>query len=67
VSGGPHRYRDVVLRDLERFGLRPRPTTPPGRLRELLNDLYLFEIRELKLRRHELEEARSPSPTIRQR
>lgn len=31
-------------------------------MRELLNDLYLFEIRELKLRRRELEAFFGPQP-----
>ena len=31
-------------------------------MRELLNDLYLFEIRELKLRRRELEQFFGPQP-----
>lgn len=61
-AGGPCRYRDSVLRELERFGLRPRPTTPPARLRELLNDLYTLEIRELKLRHRELEAFFGPQP-----
>jgi hypothetical protein len=57
-----HSYRDVVLRELERHGLRPRPTTPPRLLHDFLNDLYVFEIRELKLRRDELERVLGPQP-----
>jgi hypothetical protein len=57
-----HRYRETVLRELERRGIRPRPTTSPERLHGFLNDLYVFEIRELKLRRDELERFFGPQP-----
>lgn len=42
------RYRPEVLAELARHGLRPRPETPPARLREQINDLYRFEIRALR-------------------
>lgn len=43
-----YRYRADVLEQLGRHGLQPRPTTPPERVREFLNDLYRYEIRALR-------------------
>lgn len=42
------RYRTEVLAELERIGIRPTESTDPGRVRELVNDLYRFEIRRLR-------------------
>jgi hypothetical protein len=56
------RYRAVALRELERHGVRPHPTTPPGRIHEYLESLYAFEIRELKIKRKELERFFGPQP-----
>ena len=42
------RYRPEVLDELARHGLRPRPETPPEKLREHINDLYRLEIRKLR-------------------
>lgn len=56
------RYRPEVLNQLELFGLCPRSTTPPEKLREFLDALYLFEIRELRYRRKELETILGPQP-----
>jgi hypothetical protein len=42
------RYTPHVLDELARHGLRPRPDTPPERLREQIHDLYLHEIRALR-------------------
>jgi hypothetical protein len=42
------RYKPEVLEELSRHGLRPRPDTPPERLREQINDLYRLEIRKLR-------------------
>jgi hypothetical protein len=33
---------------LLRFGLAPGPATPPGLVRDALNDLYRYEIRRLR-------------------
>lgn len=41
-------YRDRVLAELARHGLRPLPSTPPQRLRDAVRDLYLYEIRRLR-------------------
>lgn len=57
-----YRYRDAVLRELERHGIRPKPATTPERLHDFLNDLYVFEIRELRLKRDELERFFGPQP-----
>lgn len=43
-----YRYREDVLTELARHGLRPLPTTSPDRLRDAVRDLYLFEIRRLR-------------------
>jgi hypothetical protein len=43
-----YRYRAAVLDELARHGLRPRPDTPPARLREAISDLYRYEIRKLR-------------------
>ncbi len=59
---GPHRYREAVLQALLRHGLAPRPSTDPAKVRDLLSALYVFEIRELRTRRHELERALGPQP-----
>ena len=45
-----YRYRPEVLEALGRHGVRPQDTTPPGRIREHLNDLYRYEIRRLRAR-----------------
>ncbi len=41
-------YRPQILDELARHGLRPLPTTSPERLREVVRDLYLYEIRRLR-------------------
>jgi hypothetical protein len=45
-----YRYRPEVLEALARHGVRPAETTPPGRVRGHLNDLYRYEIRRLRAR-----------------
>jgi hypothetical protein len=42
------RYKPEVLAELERHGLHPGSTTPPSLLREQINDLYRYEIRQLR-------------------
>ncbi|MGE0449643.1 MAG: hypothetical protein AB7Q29_08670 [Vicinamibacterales bacterium] len=44
------RYRDDVLRELERHGVRPTPTTAPALVRGFVRELYKFEIRRLRER-----------------
>ena len=47
----PHfTYRSDVLRELERHGVRPVPTTDPQLVRDYVRDLYKYEIRRLKTR-----------------
>jgi hypothetical protein len=41
-------YHPKVSEDLGRFGLRPRPTTPPALAKEFVNDLYRYELRTLR-------------------
>jgi hypothetical protein len=45
-----HRYRPAVLEALLAHGLRPTPHTAPERVRDLLNDLYCYELRALRAR-----------------
>lgn len=50
-SGVPtYRYKAPVLQALARHGLVPKPATSPERLREFLNDLYRYELRQLRER-----------------
>ncbi|MEK6302065.1 MAG: hypothetical protein AABO41_15250 [Acidobacteriota bacterium] len=42
------RYREIVLDELARHGVKPLPDTPPDRIREFINDLYVIEIRALR-------------------
>jgi hypothetical protein len=44
------RYRADVLRELERHGVKPKPTTPPALVREFVRELYKYEIRRLRER-----------------
>jgi hypothetical protein len=44
------RYRDDVLRELERHGVKPTPETSPQLVRDYVRDLYKYEIRQLKAR-----------------
>ena len=50
-----YRYRSDVLDKLEAHGIRPRSTTPPEVVHDFVNDLYRYELRELRdrLRRGE--------------
>ena len=42
------RYKDDVLQELAKHGLRPNAETRPEKLREQINDLYRIEIRKLR-------------------
>ena len=46
----PRPFAPVVLEALARHGLRPRPDTPEALLRAHVNDLYRYEIRQLRAR-----------------
>jgi hypothetical protein len=41
-------YRPQILDELARHGLRPRPSSPPGQLRDAVRDLYKYEIKRLR-------------------
>lgn len=43
-----YRYRPPILERLAEHGIRPTPSTPPGRVRDLLADLYRYELRRLR-------------------
>ena len=43
-------YHPRVLEELLLFGVRPRVTTPPAKAKEVINDLYRFELRQLRRR-----------------
>ncbi|MGE3840099.1 MAG: hypothetical protein AB7I50_00785 [Vicinamibacterales bacterium] len=49
-------YESEVLHELSGFGLVPRPWTPPALVRTYLNELYKWELRQLRdqVRRGEL-------------
>ena len=42
------RYPVAILDALAAHGLRPRADTPPRMLRDAVNDLYRYEIRQLR-------------------
>jgi hypothetical protein len=46
----PYHYRDDVLERLRKHGICPKSTTRPEAVRELVNDLYRFELRRLRER-----------------
>jgi hypothetical protein len=43
-----YRYREAVLEELLRHGVRPTDRTPPQLVKSFVNDLYRFEIRRLR-------------------
>jgi hypothetical protein len=45
-----YRYRQEVLAQLERHGVRPTSSTPPEIVHELVSDLYRYELRRLRAR-----------------
>lgn len=68
MPDGPFIYRADVRRVLLDHGVAPRPTTDPAKVRELLSALYVWEIRELGIRRRELQRTfgrQSLSATVR--
>ncbi len=44
------RYRPAVLAELLRHGVQPTDRTPPALVRGYINDLYRFELRQLRAR-----------------
>ena len=45
-----YKYREMVLAELARHGINPDDQTPPELAKEYVNDLYLYEIRNLRKR-----------------
>ena len=43
-----YRYRQDVLAELWRYGVRPTEHTPPVLARTFINELYKFELRKLR-------------------
>jgi hypothetical protein len=41
-------YHPQILEELAGHGLKPRPSSPPDRLRDAVRDLYKYEIRRLR-------------------
>ena len=50
MEAARYAYRREVLDELARHGVRPRADTPPELLKEYLNDLYRYELRNLRAR-----------------
>ena len=44
------KYKESVLAEVARHGAAPREDTPPEMVREFINDLYVYEIRQLRKR-----------------
>jgi hypothetical protein len=42
------KYRQTVLSELSRHGVKPLEDTPPGLVHDFINDLYRYEIRALR-------------------
>lgn len=55
-----YRYRPGILAELARRGIVPGPQTRPQMLRDLVSALYVFEIRDRKLRHREMERILGP-------
>jgi hypothetical protein len=47
---GLYAYRQEVLAELPRYGVRPTSRTPPGLVHEFVSDLYRYELRRLRER-----------------
>jgi len=50
TSPRTYTYRAEILEQLAAHGVRPRPTTPPALVHELISDLYRYEIRRMRQR-----------------
>jgi hypothetical protein len=48
VADGAYRYRQDVLVELLRHGVRPNDTSSPELVRGFVRDLYRYEIRRLR-------------------
>lgn len=54
------RYRPEVLEQLRRHGFFPAPHHDPRKVRQVVRDLYRFEIRDLRARLLEMERVLGP-------
>jgi len=43
-----YNYHPQILDELARHGLKPRPSSSPGQLRDAVRDLYKYEIKRLR-------------------
>jgi hypothetical protein len=43
-----YRYKPEILELLARHGVIPKPTTPPVAARAAVNDIYRYELRQLR-------------------
>jgi len=43
-----YKYRDDVLAELWKYGVRPTERTPPELVRGFINEIYKFELRKLR-------------------
>ncbi len=50
VEGVEYTYHPKVFGELGRFGLCPKPATPPALAKAFVNDLYRHELRALRAR-----------------
>lgn len=45
-----YRYKPEILAQLANHGVIPKPTTPPATARAVVNDIYRYELRQLRAR-----------------
>lgn len=57
-----YQYRPEVLAELAKRGIVPKKTTPPDKVRALVGNIYVFRVRDLKVRREEMERVLGPQP-----
>ena len=43
-----YRYKPQILAQLAAHGVIPKPTTPPTTARAVVNDIYRYELRQLR-------------------
>ena len=55
-------FKPEVIRALLDHGIRPAVDSNPAQIRSHLNDLYTFQLRDLKLMRREAERILGPQP-----
>jgi hypothetical protein len=48
LTNSAYRYRPGVLQELLKHGVRPLSSTPPAAVRAFVNDLYRYELRQLR-------------------